>query len=146
MKIENVGIDYTICIHYSLHYCPRVKSMREPFNSIRIKRKTVFYFIAILLALAGVTPVLAAYIGPNRTVTETISVCKVILYKCQYVASKGDYRYHKVNDWACSNTAKPWQAYPSQPPRDCSSAAVGEEYWEREDILSTVTNTYPPAT
>src|SRR5215213_10581247 len=147
MKIENVGIDYTICIHYSLHFCPRVKSMREPFHPSRITRKTVFYFIAILMALASVTPALADYLGPNRTVTETTSVCKVILYECQYVAAKDIWKYKSTDSWACSNESKPWRDYPSSS-RTCNDNLhdAGYQYWEREDISQTVTNTYLPAT
>ena len=48
-------------------------NLQNKSDLIRIKRKTIFYFIAILIALASVTPVLADYLGPNRTVTETTS-------------------------------------------------------------------------
>ena len=53
--------------------------MQKQATLIRIKRKTIIYFAVILITLVGVTPVLADYIGPNRTVTETVSVCKIFL-------------------------------------------------------------------
>jgi len=119
--------------------------MQEQFNLIRIKRKTIFCFAVILIAMIGVTPALADYLGPHRTITETSSICKVILYKCQYVAAKGDYRYKAVNNWSCSNEDKPWQDYSSSSPA-CNEGNVNHQYWEREDVPQTVTNTYPPAT
>gem|GEM_PF-1894725 len=118
--------------------------MRHKSDLIRIKRKTIIYFIVMVIALASVTPVLADYLGPNRTVTETTSACKVILYECKYVPAKDDWRYKKVDDWSCSNESKPWQAYPSQP-SGCS-AGSGDQYWDREEAQQEATNTYPPAT
>ena len=119
--------------------------MRKQSKPIRIKRKTIFYFAVILIALVGVTPVLADYLGPNRTVTETVGVCKIILNECQYVAAKDDWRYKNDGSWSCSNESKPWQAYPSAS-RSCNSSNDGYKYWDREDSSQTVTNTYPPAT
>ncbi len=121
--------------------------MREKFNSIQIKRKTIIYIVVILIALASVTPALAAYIGPKRTVTETTTVCKVVLYECQYVAAKDTWKYKSTNSWSCSNESKPWQAYPSNS-RTCNDTlhTNGYEYWEREDSQQEVTTTYPPAT
>jgi hypothetical protein len=121
--------------------------MREQANLIRIKRKTILYLAVILIALVGVTPVLEDYLGPNRTVTETGSVCKVVLYECQYVAAKDIWKYKSVDSWACSNESKPWRDYPSNS-RTCNDNVhdAGYQYWEREDISQTVTNTYPPAT
>jgi hypothetical protein len=121
--------------------------MQEQANLIRIKRKTILYFAVILIALVGVTPVLADYLGPNRTVTETGSVCKVVLYECQYVAAKDIWKYKSTDNWACSNESKPWRDYPSNS-RTCNDNVhdAGYQYWEREDTSQTVTNTYPPAT
>lgn len=104
---------------------------RNRSNVILIKRRTVVYLAVLLVALAAVTPALAAYIGPKRTVTETTTACSVVLYECQYVASKGGWRYHKVDSWACSNESKPWKAYPSQPnSQGCFAATAGDQYWE----------------
>jgi len=119
--------------------------VQEQSNLIRIKRKTIFYFAVILIALVAVTPVLADYIGPNRTVTETVSVCKVFLNECQFVAAKDDWRYKSESSWSCSNEGKPWQAY-SSTSRACNASNNGYQYWERNDVTQTVTNTYPPAT
>lgn len=112
---------------------------------IRVKRITLVYLAALLIALAVATPAFADYMGPNRTVDETTSVCKVLLNECQYVAAKGDYLYHKIDDWSCSNESKPWRAYPSQPSQDCSDNNIGDKYWERDEIIQGVTTTYPPA-
>ena len=121
--------------------------MSDQSNLLRIKRKTILYFAVILLALVGVTPVLADYLGPNRTKTETSSVCKVVLYECQYVADKDIWKYKSTDNWACSNESKPWRDYPSNS-RTCNDTLhdAGYQYWEREDTSQTVTNTYPPAT
>ncbi|MCI0552622.1 MAG: hypothetical protein L0287_16855 [Anaerolineae bacterium] len=121
--------------------------MQNRSDLIRIKRKTIFYFVIIIIALASVTPVLADYLGPNRTVTETTSVCSVVLYECKYVPAKDDWRYKKVDDWSCSNESKPWQAYSSQPSsQGCFAATAGDTYWEHEETQQEVTTTYPPAT
>ena len=48
--------------------------MQEQPNTIRIKRKTILYFAVVLITLVGVTPVLADYLGPDRTKTETVSI------------------------------------------------------------------------
>jgi len=121
--------------------------MREQANLIRIKRKTILYFAVILIALIGVTPVLAEYLGPNRTVTETNSVCKVVLYECEYVAAKDIWKYKTTDSWVCSNESKPWRDYPSNS-HTCNDNVhdAGYQYWEREDTSQTATNTYPPAT
>ena len=100
----------------------------------------------VLVALVIVTPALADYVGPNRTVTETKPTCKITLNECQFVAAKNDYRFKSVNQWSCSNETKPWQEYPSNPPRDCFDQTVGDQYWERDESPETVITTYPPAT
>src|SRR5215213_2706836 len=112
------------------------------------KTKTwIFFFVVFTIALTITTPVLAEYLGPNRTVTETISVCKVFLKECQYVAEKGEWKYKTENTWSCSLESKPWQAY-SGNARTCNNNNHdnGYQYWERDDVLQTVTNTYLPAT
>jgi Big-like domain-containing protein len=121
--------------------------MWEKSNSVRIKRKTVLCLVVILLVLAGVTPVLADFLGPDRTVVEKVSSCKIILYKCQYVSSKGIWKYKSVNSWLCSNESKPWTSYPSKPSsQGCFSATQGDTYWEKDQSIQDVTKTYPPAT
>lgn len=116
-------------------------------NAIRIRRTSVFYFIVTILTLGIVTPVLAAYLGPARTVTGVTSVCKVILRECTYVPSKDIWRYKVVDDWSCSNEGKPWDAYPSDPSsQGCFEATEGDTYWSREETLQEATIAYPPAT
>jgi len=121
--------------------------VQEQSNLIRIKRKTIFHFAVILITLVGVTPVLADYLGPNRTVTETTNVCKVMLYECQYVTAKDTWKYKTTDSWSCSNESKPWRDYSSNA-RSCNdnNHTAGYQYWERVDIPQTSTNTYPPAT
>lgn len=80
--------------------------MQGKSTVIRIKRKP-FFVVLFIFILALATPVLADYLGPNRTVTETTSACKVVLYECQYVASKDLWKYKPVHDWSCSNEGKP---------------------------------------
>ena len=99
------------------------------------------------MALTVVTPVLADYLGPNRTITETRTVCKVFLKECQFVEDKGEWRYKTVGSWSCSLEGKPWQDYSSnQKPCNDTNHTSGYQYWEREDVTQTETNTYPPAT
>ena len=119
--------------------------MWEKIRYIRIKQKTATYIVVVLIALAVVTPVLADYIGPNRTIVETTGSCDVYLYECQYVASKNDYSYRRVDNWLCSNESKPWRDYDSTGPH-CAAWSEGRSFWEREEILQEVTNAYPPAT
>ena len=121
--------------------------MREKIKSVQIKLKTILIIVIAILALVSVTPVLADYLGPNRTITETISICKVNLYECQFVPSKNTYKYKIVDSWSCSNESKPWKAYSNQPSsQGCFDGTAGDTYWAKEDIIQTVTNTYPPAT
>ena len=110
-------------------------------------QRWIFSFVIVIMALTVVTPVLAEYIGPNRTITETSTVCKVVLYECQYVNEKDEWKYKTDGSWSCSLESKPWQAYSSNK-RPCNDTlhTNGYQYWEREDITQTETNTYPPAT
>ena len=115
---------------------------------INIKRKVVIYSIFVILTLLIATPVLADYLGPSRTVTETTSTCHVILYECMYVPSKNDWRYRKSGtEWDCSLESKPWRSYPDSPSsQGCFSATNGDVYWSEVGILKEVTITHPPAT
>ena len=119
--------------------------MQNQSGLVRIKRKTILYFVLVVLILAIATPALAAYLGPNRTVTETTSSCKVVLYECRYVPAKDDYRYKRVEDWSCSNESKPWKDYDSSGPA-CEAWSAGRTYWEQEETQQEVTTTYPEAT
>jgi hypothetical protein len=89
------------------------------------------------------------YSGPNRTVTEPVIVCKIVLWECQYVPAKGDWRYHQVRDWSCSNESKPWLDKPSQPsgcfPPNSANPAPPDQYWTREESVQNISVTYPPA-
>ncbi len=62
--------------------------MKHSTDIIRFKRTTLLYVIIVLIILAITTPALADYLGPDRTVTEATSTCKVVLYECQFIASK----------------------------------------------------------
>lgn len=104
--------------------------------------KWILRFIILLMALSIAAPVLADYLGPDRTVTTTVSVCKVVLKSCMYVESKGEYRYHVTDSWSCSNESKPWQAYPS----NGGACPLGKDHWERDESVQEITVTYDPAT
>ncbi|MGE5375941.1 MAG: hypothetical protein ACM3XO_12865 [Bacteroidota bacterium] len=120
--------------------------MREQ-SSQTTKHQKIIFLIVIVIMLAGATPALADYIGPQRTVTETRNVCQIILNECQYVSSKGIYRFKAVDSWSCSNESKPWKTYPGQEPsQGCTSATLGDKYWSRNDSTQDVIVTYPPAT
>ncbi|MBV6402126.1 MAG: hypothetical protein CNIPEHKO_02432 [Anaerolineales bacterium] len=109
------------------------------------RERKPFFFVLFIFILALATPVLADYLGPNRTVTETTSVCKVVLYECQYVASKDLWKYKKVDDWSCSNEGKPWQGVDNYD-GECGPFSDGRTQWGKEEILQTVTTTHPEAT
>ncbi len=121
--------------------------MRGKSDLISIKRKPFFVvlFLLLLLLLAIATPVLADYLGPNRTVTETISVCKVVLYECQYVPARDLWKYKPVDDWSCSNEGKPWQGYDNYN-GECGLFSKGRTQWGKQEKLQTVTTTQPEAT
>ena len=108
-------------------------------------RKSHLLVILIILLLGFSTPVLADYLGPDRTVTTAVEECKVVLWECMYVAAKGDYRYHRVDDWSCSNESKPWQAYANYP-GDCESWNDGRTQWGQEYSVRYTTITHPEAT
>lgn len=116
----------------------------KPFFS----KRTWIIWITTLAVVAGLGAAMFAYTGPNRTRTEDVIVCKIVLWECQHVPAKGDYRYHKVDDWSCSNESKPWLDKPSQPPpMGCYKEAAGSsnQYWTREESIQNITVTYPPA-
>lgn len=52
--------------------------MKNATHLIQVKRKTVIYFIVGVLLFAIATPVLADYLGPDRTITQATSTCKVV--------------------------------------------------------------------
>ncbi|WKZ35273.1 MAG: hypothetical protein QY332_16795 [Anaerolineales bacterium] len=108
-------------------------------------RKSHLLVILIILLLGFSTPVLADYLGPDRTVTTAVEECKVVLWECMYVAARGDYRYHRVDDWSCSNESKPWQAYANYP-GDCESWNDGRTQWGQEYSVRYTTLTHPEAT
>lgn len=118
--------------------------MHGKSDLIRIKRKP-FFFVLFILILAIATPVLADYLGPNRAVTETISVCKVVLYECQYVPARDLWKYKPVDDWSCSNEGKPWQGYDNYN-GECGLFSKGRTQWGKQEKLQTVTTTQPEAT
>lgn len=119
--------------------------MWEKSKPIPSRLKTVLYLAIILLALATVTPVLADYLGPDRTVTQSSGSCKVVLYQCSFVPAKGIYKYKSGSTWSCSNESKPWLAYPSSGPA-CNENNKGAKYWKKVDDSQEETITYPPAT
>ncbi len=60
---------------------------------------------------------------------------------------KNAWKYHKVDNWSCSNESKPWKAYSGNPSsQGCFDATSGDKYWSKEEVLQEVTITHPPAT
>lgn len=119
--------------------------MWEKSKPIPYKLKTVLFCISILLTLATVTPALADYLGPNRTVTESSGSCQVVLQRCSYVPTKKIYKYKAGSTWSCSLESQPWLSYPSSGPA-CNENHVGATYWKKVNSSQTETITYPPAT
>jgi hypothetical protein len=118
--------------------------MRTQHSQHRSKLQKIAYLFTLVIALAIVTPVLADYLGPDRTRTEQHTSCDIILKKCEYVAAKNDYRYHQIDSWSCSNESKPWKSYPSQP-SGCYEGS-SDTYWEKDESVDNVSVTYPEAT
>jgi hypothetical protein len=109
------------------------------------RRLFTLSFFILLLALSYVSPVLADYLGPARTVTVTTTDCNVTLYSCEWVEAKGIWKYKQSDSWSCQDESKPWQKYAGSQ-RSCDSSNSGYEYWEKDNSESTSTITYPPAT
>ncbi len=107
-----------------------------------MKAKRFLLVIPILLAALITVRVMADYLGPDRTVTETRSVCKVSLYECANV--NGTWKYKKTLETSCGED-KWWLAYPSQK-QTCDANNASYEYYEKGDVITTVQSTYPPAT
>jgi hypothetical protein len=111
----------------------------------RSKIQKIASLVLVAIVLTIVTPVLAAYLGPDRIKDVQQTSCDVILRECQYIASKGDYRWHQVDSWSCSNESKPWLSYSNQS-SGCDSNSVGDKYWSKSESTDIVSVTYPPAT
>ncbi len=89
-------------------------------------------------------PVLADYLGPNRTVTTTVPSCHWVKYRCAQ-QKDNNWEYHSVDSWLCSDESKPWEGCSkSSPP--CNETNSGHTYCERQDGTETTTVTYPVAT
>lgn len=104
-------------------------------------KKITFTLLLLLALLAPAAAAFAAYTGPgNRTIST--GDCSVVLYRCEYIAAKDDYRWHQVRDWACSNESAPWNAYDKLDGQPCNSFYDGDQAWSRQDNSTSVT--YPP--
>ena len=108
-------------------------------------KPSIKHFLTLaLFSVLGIGAAVYAYTGPNRTRTEPVITCKIVLWECQKIESKDRYSYHKIDDWSCSNESKPWKAYPSSGPT-CQSETTGKKYWSREERVEEIPVTYPPA-
>ena len=107
--------------------------MRNHHSQHRSKIQKIASLVLLAITLTIVTPVLAAYLGPDRTRTVPQPSCDVILRECQYIASKGDYRMHQVDSWSCSNESKPWLSYSNQS-SGCDSSSVGDKSWSKKEF------------
>ena len=120
---------------------------RTSFNPIRIKHQTAIFLTLFLIVFAIATPALADFLGPDRTITETTSVCEVVLLECQFISSKNIWKYHRVGSWSCSDESKPWKKYSDTPSsQGCFDATKGDNYWAKEEVLKEVVINHPPAT
>jgi hypothetical protein len=107
------------------------------------QRKLIFLIGLFSAATAGAA--FMTYTGPNRTVTEDVTECRVVLEECQYIASKHDYKWHHIDSWACGQESKPWLAYENYQ-GNCASYNVGHTRWGKQTVITQQTVTYPPAT
>ncbi len=102
--------------------------------------RKIIFFIALLLALAIATPALADYLGPNRTVTTTVSVCHMVKYECKEV--NGNWKYKRTEDWSCPTGHDACEDGGGA----CNASDHTGSYCAREEELKEVTTTYPSAT
>ncbi len=103
--------------------------------------------LLVFVLLRGVVGVLADYLGPDRVRRQAVEVCRVVLLECMHVIFRGEdrgWKYHPVEDWVCSNEAKPWLAYPNVGP-ECTAYTAGAQYWERQYSIEERIITYPEA-
>ena len=108
-------------------------------------QKWMFSFVILLLAVGIATPVLADYLGPNRTVTTTSSACKAVLYECKQV--NGHWKYKRMEDWSCPSGGDACQGYDdTSGPCDDDGYVSGHAYCSKEQSTVTTTLTHPPAT
>ena len=107
-----------------------------------LNRKLFFSLFLLVAFLLGISSSARAdYIGPNRTVTGTVVNCQMVLWEYQWVSSKNEWRYRKVDTWSCGDESKAWLAYSDTP-----SNTPGDQYYSTEQVITNTTVTYPPAT
>jgi hypothetical protein len=113
-------------------------------NQVHIKKLYVYFFIFILIFVFA-SPVLADYLGPDRTSTTASEVCKVVLRECKET-SPDTFKYIKADEWSCASEGKEWLAYDNSFVACDDSGDVGRTQWDKEYFVSTTTITHPEAT
>src|SRR5512133_3475289 len=96
-------------------------------------RKWILISIALLLTLAFATPVLADYLGPDRTVTTYVSYCRYVQKRCAQ-QKNGQREWNTVEDRGCSGGGGA-----------CNKANDGARSCERDEGVREEMVTYDPA-
>lgn len=110
-----------------------------------MRRPPARTILIALLALTGLGAELLTYTGPDRTILQNTTVCKVILYKCEYKPKKKDWAWRQSGSWSCSNEAKPWLSYHNSTGK-CHQADEGATKYEKHEVVSgQVPLVQPPA-
>ncbi|MBN2118369.1 MAG: hypothetical protein JW730_17480, partial [Anaerolineales bacterium] len=103
--------------------------------------KWIFFFIVLLVVLSIVTPVLADYLGPDRTVTTYVSYCRYVQKRCAQ-QKNGQWEWNTVEDWDCSHGDRGC----SDGGGACNKDNDGARSCERDEGVRKETVTYPSAT
>jgi len=109
-----------------------------------IQRKYILLIIALLVAFSMATPVLADFLGPNRTVTTTVSVCQAVLFECKKV--KDHYKYKRMEDWSCPSGGDACEGYSKSKGECDDDHPSGSAYCSKVQKTETIITTNPPAT
>src|SRR5512133_543927 len=104
-------------------------------------RKWILISIALLLTLAFATPVLADYLGPQRTVTTYVSYCRYVQKRCAQ-QKNGQWEWNTVEDWDCSHGDQGCSGGGGA----CNEDNRNARSCERDEGVREETVTYDPAT
>src|SRR5512139_3533978 len=103
--------------------------------------KKSIVFMVLLLALIFVTPVLADYLGPDRTRTTYVAYCRYVQKRCAQ-QDNNQWEWHTVADWDCSHGSQGCSGGGGA----CNKDYNGARSCERDEGVRKETVTYDPAT
>src|SRR5690348_1551184 len=94
-----------------------VANERGGMHMKRLSSTQTVVLITILALLFTLAAAVYSYTGPDRTVATQVAACVWEKSSCEFVASKGDYRWHVVDSVSCASESKPWldgENYPGE--------------------------------